>query len=184
MRWLPDEGTTYWRKELARFHQAIIRKLESFAGQLPKSVSKQFNDYTKRFFKDMESKGTIRTVVESMNLAEYADHPDPLMAECPRTFPSVTFPAGTFLKRSEIVTGVLKNNTVNRPLRHGHGNTGQAHTNEPADLLYGYRGRAYNVDLHSPFEMLRFWKPVRITAWYGSTLTNAGKAFKEKCRTP
>ena len=79
-------------RELARFHQAFVRTVDNRANQQSAdgqpSVKKQFTEYTKRFFKDMESKGTLRTVVESMNLAEYADHPDPLMAECPRSFPS------------------------------------------------------------------------------------------------
>jgi len=104
------------------------------------------------------------------------------MAECPRTFPSVTFPAGTFLKCAEIETGKTADGSVNRPMRHAYGSPGQAHLTGPIDVLYGYRGRAYNVDLHSPFEMMRFWKPVKITAWCGSRLTSAGVKYRDKCR--
>jgi len=126
-------------KELTKFHQAFIRTVDSKAKQEKNaSVIQKYNEYSKRFFKDMESKGTLRTVVESMNLAEYADHPDPLMAECPRSFPSVTFAAGLFLKRSEIETEAMETNTINRPMRHSHGNRGRAHLNEPVDIMYGY----------------------------------------------
>ena len=34
----------------------------------------------------------------------------------------------------------------------------------------------------SPYEMLRFWKAVKITAWSGSELTEAGIALKAKAR--
>ena len=37
-------------KELVRFHQAFIRKVDSRAGQQSGSVRKQFTDYTKRLF--------------------------------------------------------------------------------------------------------------------------------------
>ena len=169
-------------KELGRFHAAFVHTLDGKAKKRRKPVSEHFKDYTRRFFKDMESKGTIRTVVECMDLAEYEDHPDPLMAECPRTFPSVTSPAGAFLKCAEIETGKTADGSVNRPMRHAYGSPGQAHLAGPIYVLYGYRGRAYNVDLHSPFEMMRFWKPVKITAWCGSRFTSAGVKYRDKCR--
>jgi hypothetical protein len=125
------------KKELARFHEAFTRKMMRLAQQPPKAVSEHFKAHSKRLFQDLEAKGTIRTVVESMNLAEYADHSDPLMAECPRTFPSIIFPAGTFLARLEIVTNASAERSVNRPMRHAHGNAGQAHLSGPTDLLYG-----------------------------------------------
>ena len=31
-----------------------------------------------------------------------------------------------------------------------------------ADLLYGFRGTKYEVDLLSAFEMMRFWKMVKV----------------------
>lgn len=139
-------------KELDRFHEAFVRKVESMAGHMPKAIQRHFADYTKRFFKDMESKGTMRTVVESMNLAEFADHADPLMAECPRTFPSVNFPAGSFLKREEMEKDCNMEASAIRPMRHAFGNPGQAHVEGPIDLLYGFRGREYEVDLMWQFQ--------------------------------
>ena len=94
----------------------------------------------------------MRTVVESMNLAEFADHADPLMAECPRTFPSVNFPAGSFLKREEMEKDGNMEASAIRPMRHAFGNPGQAHVEGPIDLLYGFRGREYEVDLMWQFQ--------------------------------
>ena len=53
---------------------------------------------------DLEAKGIIRTVVESVNLALHADDPDVTRAECIRTMPIVNFPASLLLKREEIET--------------------------------------------------------------------------------
>ena len=57
--------------------------------------------YSRRLVKDLEAEGIIRTAVKSVNLALHADHKDVLMAECIRTFPSVTFPASWLLRREE-----------------------------------------------------------------------------------
>ena len=66
-------------------------------------------------------KGTIRTALESINLSLHASHPDVLMGECIRTFPTVTFPATMILKREEIETLKVSGASIIAALHHGHG---------------------------------------------------------------
>ena len=66
-------------------------------GEKRGSAASDFQKYVRRLVKDLEMKGTIRTAVESINLSLCADHPDVLMSECIRTFPTVTFPAALLL---------------------------------------------------------------------------------------
>ena len=81
--------------------EAAQRKIEAVAKD---SDARDFQKYVRRFVKNLEIKGTIRTAVESVNLSLCADHSDVLMAECIRTFPTVTFPASLLLKREEVET--------------------------------------------------------------------------------
>ena len=92
-------------------------------------------------------KGTIRTAVESVNLSLHANHADVLMAECIRTFPTVTFPASLLLKREEVETRTVMGASVIAALHHGHGNNVRAYIDPPFDLMYGFRGSEQNVDL-------------------------------------
>ena len=91
--------------ELKHLHQSLERKIEV---EKLENMSDAFKVYGKRLVKDLEGKGIIRTAVEGANLAFFADHPDVLMAECIRTFPSATFPAGDLLYREEVESGAIK----------------------------------------------------------------------------
>ena len=75
--------------------------------------------YSKRLVRDLEGKGVVRTGTETVNLALHADEKDILAAECIRTFPVVTFPAGLLLKREEIETGKRKGASVMQKIYHG-----------------------------------------------------------------
>ncbi len=55
--------------------------------------AKEFQMYSRRLVKDLEAKGFFRTAVESLNLQLHGHREDVTMAECIRTFPTVTFPA-------------------------------------------------------------------------------------------
>ena len=74
------------KAELEHLHSSLERKIEV---EHPLDMTEGFKHYGKRLVKDLEGKGLIRTAVEGANLALYAYHPDVLMAECIRTFPSV-----------------------------------------------------------------------------------------------
>ncbi len=71
--------------------------------------------------RDLESKGMIRTALETLNLGLQAKHPDVMMAECIRSFPTVTFPASLLLKREEVETRKVSGHSVIAPLHHGKG---------------------------------------------------------------
>ena len=75
----------------------------------------------RRLVTDLEMKGTICTAVEGINLSLHMKHPDVLMGECVRTFPTVTFPAMAVLKREEIETFKVSGASVIAALHHGHG---------------------------------------------------------------
>ena len=147
------------QKELKHLQQAVERKLE---------VEEKLNDvgafklYGKRIVKDLEGKGIIRTAVEATNLCLFADHHDRLMAECIRSFPSVNFPGTLLLRREEIETGQTKGYSIIAALRHGNKSGKVARVEAPFDLMYGFRGKKYKVDLHSAFEMLMYWKMTEI----------------------
>ena len=60
---------------------------------------------------------------------------------------------------------------------------GKAYADAPFDLMYGFRGKEHAVDLFSPFEMLRFWTPVKIEPPKKngrSKWTAAGERYKKK----
>ena len=137
--------------------------------------------------KDLEAKGIVRTAVETVNLALHANHKDVLMAECIRTFPTVTFPASLLLKREEIETLKVPGASIIAALHHGNRRRSRVYTEAPFDLLYGFRGQRYNVDLLSPYEMLLHWSIQRISApSYGAKIvrsewTEEGKAYNKQC---
>ena len=152
-------------------------------------MAQAFKLYGKRLVKDLEGKGIIRTAVEGTNLALYADHKDNLMAECIRTFPSVNFPAGLLLRREEIESGAVKGHSIIASLRHGAKSGKIPRVDAPFDLMYGFRGSKFNVDLLSPFQMCMHWQcvevkhpdfrcPETLKGVGHSEWTEAGKKFK------
>ena len=76
-----------------------------------------------------------------------------------------------------IITAVLQNKSQQR----------KSYLQEPFDILYGFRGTEYNVDVLSPYEMLLFWRPVSIHAPLNSiaykyaTWTKEGMLYKKQC---
>jgi hypothetical protein len=150
-----------------------------------------FNLHSKRLLKDLEAKGIIRAAVESVNLSLQANHKDVLMAECIRTFPTVTFPASLLLKREEVETKKVAGSSVIAALHHSRCQKGRAYVEAPLDLLYGFRGSSFDVDLLCPYEMMMHWSMEKIrppslqTAAdaINSDLTPAGRAYKRECKT-
>ena len=100
----------------------------------------EFPKFSRNLVKNVEAKEIARTALESTNLQLFADHPDPLMAECIRTFPSVTFPASLLLKREEIETLKVPGSSIIAALHHGHGQKSRVYAEAPFDLMYGFRG--------------------------------------------
>ena len=99
----------YFGGYTAKMQPVGSRETQRMAGAVGRKVSvedrgteaEEFQKYSRNLVKNLEAKGIARTALESTNLQLFADHPDPLMAECIRTFPSVTFPASLLLKREE-----------------------------------------------------------------------------------
>ena len=85
------------------------------------TAAQAFQRFSRRLLKDLESKGIIRTSVESLNLSLHADHTDVLSAECVRTFPTVTFPATLLLRREEVETLKVPGRSVIAAVYHGKG---------------------------------------------------------------
>ena len=82
-----------------------LRNAYRFSWINANGTTQDFQKYSRRLVKDLEAKGIIRTALEGVNLARYADKThDVLMAECIRTFSTVTFPANVLLMREEVET--------------------------------------------------------------------------------
>ena len=134
--------------------------------------------------RDFESKGIIRTTVESLNLSLNANKTDVLNAECIRTFPTATFPANALLRREEVETLKAPGISVIAAVYHNKGEGRKTFTDPPFDLMYGFLGNKRVVDLLSPFEMLMYWEmervlpPTRQAVDPSSTLTGAGERYR------
>ena len=174
-------------KELQRMNEALSRKTSVEA----KSAGHEaFKMYSRRLVKDLEAKGIIRTAVESVNLALHADNKDVLMAECIRTFPTVTFPASLLLKREEVETKKIAGVSIIAALHHSRCQKGRAYVEAPFDLLYGFRGTESEVDLLDPYQMLMHWsmekiKPPSIqipSDKHNAQLTSEGRAYQRQCK--
>ena len=146
-------------KELERLRDALDRKMTDAKES---TAPKAFQDYSRRLVKDLESKGIIRTAVESLNLSTYASHPDVLGAECMRTFATVTFPASLLLKREEIETLKVPGRSIIACVHNGQEDGRKTWLEAPFDLMYGFRGKRYVVDLLSPLEMPRYWRMEKV----------------------
>ena len=147
------------KKELQRLRQALERKIDR---EHRKPLPKAFQEYSKRLLKDLEARSTVRTAVENLNLAIHGDSADVLSAECVRMFPSVTFPAAALLRREEVETQKTKGVQIIVAIHHARGEGLRTWTTAPFDLMYGFRGSQDNIDLLSPYEMLRYWSLERI----------------------
>ena len=123
-----------------------------------------------------------------MNLSCHADDTDPLGAECVRTFPSTIFPASALLKREEIETGKCAGKSIIEAVHHGSAGGRKAYTEAPFDIMYGFRPTKYNVDLLSPFEMIRYWAMARVlppaldVVDSTSEWTTEGATYLAKCK--
>lgn len=81
-------------KELSRMRDSLYRKLET---EPKMKIGEQYRCYSKGLLRDLEAKGTIRTVTEAVNLALHANQAAVLQLECIRTFPTVSIPASLLL---------------------------------------------------------------------------------------
>ena len=171
-------------RETKQLREAAQRKVE---GEKSEGAAKDFHKYVRRLVKDLEMKGTIRTAVEGILLSLHADDKVVLMAECIRTFPTVTFPASLLLKREEIETLKVSGASVIAALHHGHGDKNRMYSEAPFDLMYGFRGSAENVDLLTPYEMLlhyameRILPPTTASAQQRASWTVEGNAYRQAC---
>ena len=151
---------------------------------------KEFNSNSRRLLKDLESKGIVRTAVETINLALHADNKDKSRAECFRTFPTIMFPVAELLSREEIENGKKHGFAVIKTIHTK--NKKQSFIDAPIDLLYGFRGKSHNVTLLSPYEMIRYWQATEIkiptktpgySEWTEEGLKHKDK-HKEECKDP
>ena len=172
-------------QELKRLQEALERKVDSSKSQ---AVPKLFQEYSKRLLKDLEAKSTIRTAVESLNLSCCAAAQDVLKAECIRTFATVTFPAAELLRREEIETQRSPGKSIIKAVHHSRGEGLRTWTQAPFDLMYGFRGRTYAVDLLSSYEMIRYWTMERIlppsnkVEVQTSAFTKEGRRYLAQCK--
>ena len=121
------------------------------------------------------------------------------MAECIRTFPTVTFPAMLLLKREETETGKAsgvprkevgrdaeEGPSVIAAVHHGRGDANRMYKEPPFDLMYGFRGGKDSVDLLTPYEMLRHYSMERIDpptnprAESRAAWTEKGEAYRKQ----
>ena len=108
--------------------------------------------------------------------------------DLPQRGQHVTFPATTLLKREEVETGKTTRSSVITAIHHSGGKKHLMFKDAPFDLLYGFRGQEYNVDLLSAYEMLLWWSMERITVPttvkgkpVRSAWTEEGRIYKQQC---
>ena len=172
-------------RETRQLREAAERKVE---GKKSQGAAKDFQKYVRRLVKDLEMKGTIRTALESINLSLHANHPDVLMGECIRTFPTVTCPATLLLKREEIETLYVSGASIIAALHHGHGQKARIYVEAPFDLMYGFRGSDEAVDVLTPYEMMLLYRMERIVpptsedSISRATWTSEGTLYRKKCK--
>ena len=172
------------QKELQRLREGLERKVASSARS---PAWEALQTYSGRLLKYLEAKGILRTAVESLNLSVNAAHPDILKAECIRTFPTVAFPVALLLKREEVETLKVSGRSIIPAVYHGKGEGRKTFTDPPFDLLYGFRGKKHQVDLFSPFEMLRGWRmekvlpPTKRDEHTTAEWTDEGKRYMKEC---
>ena len=178
---MQDIGT----KELQHMREALERKVDRSSHR---PLPKEFQEYTKRLLKDLEAKSMVRTAVETLNLSIFGTHHDVLQAECIRTFPTVTYPAAELLRREEVETQRKAGKSIIVAVHHNRGEGLRSWTDPPFDLLYGFRGCSFNVDLLSSYEMLRYWRmekvlpPNKTAERPTATWTSEGRAYLKKCK--
>ena len=173
------------QKDLKRLREAFERKVDR---STHKPLPKEYQEYFKRLLKDLEAKSMVRTAVETLNLSLFGAQPDVLKAECIRTFPTVAFPASELLRREEVETQKTKGKSVIVAVHHSRGEGLRTWTTSPFDLMYGFRGCKRQVDLLSPFEMIRYWHPERVLPPNKnddrpkSTWTQEGRSYLKYCK--
>ena len=175
------------QKELRRMEESHSRNSGSRTNT---PAHRLLQDYSRRLVKDLESKGVLRTTVETVNLEIHAANSDPLAAECIRTMPTVTFPATVLLKREEIETRRTAGHSIIAAVYHGGATSTRVFVEAPFDLMYGFRGRDQEVDLLSPYEMLMFWSLERISppsagqkaGDRNAQLTPEGRLYAQECK--
>ena len=140
------------QKEVKRLGVIVDRQLPSVIASRSAAQVSQY--YSRRLVRDLEAKGIVRTAVESTLLFLHSDDEVVLMAECIRTFPSVTFPALLLLKREEVECGKTPGASMIANSFHGHGKQHLMFTEAPFDLMYGFRGKSHKVNVLSPYEVL------------------------------
>ena len=98
------------------------------------------------------------------------------------------FPATQLLKREEVETCKIAGTSVIAAV-HATGGacSRRAYVEAPFDLLYGFRGRDYDVEFLSPYEMLMHWTMVEVSPPTAkatrtrSEFTEQGLAYKQQC---
>ena len=174
------------QKEVKRLGVTVDRQLPSVIAS--RSAAQVFQYYSRRLVRDLEAKGNVRTAVESTLLSLHSDDKDVLMAECIRTFPSVTFPALLLLKREEVECGKTPGASMITNIFHGHGKQHLMFTEAPFDLMYGFRGTSHKVNVLSPYEMLLHWSITRIGPPSASSQesrsqwTAEGREYLKECK--
>ena len=120
-----------------------------------RDARKDFRRCSKRLLNDLQAKGTVRTAVETCDLAPHADHPDETRAECFRTFPTVTLPVAQLLSREERENSRKGGASAIAVMRSS--SKLQSCTDALVDLLYSFRAKDQGVQTPSMFEMTRYW---------------------------
>ena len=134
--------------ELKRKREALDRKISvEKSGPAPE----EFKKYSRHLLKDLEAKGVARTNVETTLLALAEENSGPTAAECVRTFPDIAFPASLLLKREVVETGKRSGTSIIAAIHRAGGRRKGTFVEAPFDLMYGFRGSAFESDLNSPY---------------------------------
>ncbi|CAK0873882.1 unnamed protein product [Prorocentrum cordatum] len=148
-----------------------------------KSEMQQTLNAVHRCIGDWEAKGVARTIFEEMNLAHFADRPNPLAAECITSCPAADFYADCFLKIVTDETGAGRASARRQQKSVLFTETGDVATPPDATAwAHARRPGAADMKTLSPCEFVRFYEvaPTRppprdtskpspsLTYWVGS----------------
>ena len=126
-----------------------------------KSDMQQTLNTVNRCIGDWEAKGVSRTVFEEVNLAHFADRPNPLAAECITSCPITHFFADCFLK-------IVMEETSNTNRKRGNKRQSVTFSKQrvlelpPDDIAKAYAWRTDHADLRTlcPYEFVRRFEVV------------------------
>lgn len=123
-----------------------------------RSSTDQLRSVARRMITDLEMRGTLRGAAEVFNLCVNLRKEDSLFQESLRTFMTVTFPGGAFLRRLELELDGVGCDSFSQRIPPTRRLAARSKSSKPPMVdVYGFRGKDQRVAMLSPFEFFMYW---------------------------